>query len=122
MQDLAYISSLSLVSASSFAMSDFAIECRLDPRWSGTSLAVLANIYPERRLVGERAYSGRGQSLHAVVLLQMVTRNTPWRGRPCYIIKGSVQLAATQTNAHSRDLHGLAQTRSSAFGSSEVRL
>ena len=75
MQDLAYIPSLSLVSASSFAMSDFAIECRLDPRRSGTSLAVLANIYPERRLVRERAFSGRipfsgrGQSIRAVVLL-----------------------------------------------------
>lgn len=69
MQDLAYIPSLSLVSASSFAMSDFAIECRLDMRWSGTSLAVLANLYPERRLVRERAFSGRGQSIRAVVLL-----------------------------------------------------
>ena len=48
MQDLANVPGLSLISAFTFAASDFAIECRLDPSWSGTSLAVLANIYPER--------------------------------------------------------------------------
>ena len=65
MQDLAYVPSLLLVLASTFAAGNFAIEGRLDTGWSGTSLPSIAHVYPERWPVGEGTFSGWRKYSHA---------------------------------------------------------
>lgn len=54
-QDMTYVPVLTLISVLNFAVSDFDVEHRLGPSWSGTSFA---NICPERRFVRDGTFSG----------------------------------------------------------------